>query len=161
MRVWDVGSHFGHEERVALMAFVDADAALRTGEAREDAGQEEPLEVERDVERVRLQQRARFFELVPAAAQVEVRARLVHRAAVPDEQAVDVGIRFEQQACGRAREPGDFGIGEQAAQIVDDARDVEHVADGADADDEDAQAVFLRVRFLHGIRSFEVDFMVK
>ena len=49
----------------------------------------------------------------------------------------------------------------QAAQIVDDARDVEHVADGADADDEDAQAVFLRVRFLHGIRSFEVDFMVK
>ena len=119
------------------------------------------MEVERDVEGVRLQEGACFFELAPAAAQVEMCARLVERAAVPDEQAVDVGIRFEQQARRRAREPGDFSIGQQAAQVVHDARDVEHIADGADADDEDAQAVSVCVRILHEVRSFEVDFMVK
>ena len=120
------------------MALVDADAPRCLGEAREEPREEEALQVERDVEGVGCEQRPSFLELPPAGAQPEVRARFIDGPPVEDEQAVDVGIRFEQCARGRAREPGDLGVRREPPEVVHDGRRMQDVADGAQADDEDA-----------------------
>lgn len=123
------------------MALVDADAARRAAHARQNAREEEPLYVERDVEFVLVQQRLGLPERLTDGVQVEMRCRLVERPAVPDEQAVDVGVVFEQDARRRAHEPGDVAVRHEPLEVVDDGRRVQHVADGAEAHDEDARAV--------------------
>ena len=137
----DVGRHLGHEEEVALVALVDADAARCPAHARQDAREEESLDVECDVEFVLVQQRRGLLERLADGAQVEMLSRLVEGPAVPDEQAVDVGIVLEQDARGRAHEPGHMAVRHEPLEVVDDGCRVQHVADGAEAHDEDARAV--------------------
>ena len=121
------------------MALVDADAAWCAAQERQHAREEEPLDVERDVEFVLVQQRRGFLERLADGAQVEVLCGLVEGPAVPDEQAVDVGIVLEQDARGRAHEPGHMAVRHEPLEVVDDGCRVQHVADGAEAHDEDAR----------------------
>ena len=86
-------------------------------------------------------QRRGLLERLADGAQVEMRCRFVEGPAVPDEQAVDVGIVLEQDARGRAHEPGHMAVRHEPLEVVDDGCRVQHVADGTEAHDEDARAV--------------------
>ena len=49
MGAFYVGSHFRHEKAVALVAFMNADAPLGTGQARQYAGQKQALNIEHNI----------------------------------------------------------------------------------------------------------------
>ena len=129
-----------HEEARALVALAHADAARRTRKTRENARQEQILHVERDVKAARREKRTSLAEQAKGLQKASMRHGAVEDPPVPYEQFVDFGACGEKFVSGRAREPRDMRCRQRTAKRTRDGRRMKHVADGAQAYDEDACA---------------------
>ena len=92
------------------MAFMDADAARSAAHAGQKAGEEKALNVEGYVESICMQQLFGLTQRSFDGLDVEMLSGFVERAAVPDEQPVDVRIILQQDAGRRAHEPRDMAV---------------------------------------------------
>ena len=129
-----------HEEARALVTLAHANAARRTRKTRENARQEEILYVKRDVEAARREKRASLTKQAKSLQKASMCHGAVEDPPVPDEQFVDFGACGEKFVGGRAREPRNMRRRQRTAKRTRDGRRMKHVADGAQAYDEDACA---------------------
>ena len=129
-----------HEEARTLVALAHADAARRTRKTRENARQEEILHVKRDVEAARREKRASLTEQAKSLQKSPVCHGTVEGPSIPDEQIVDLRACSEKFVGGRTREPRDMRRRQRTTKRPRDGRRMKHVADGAQAYDEDACA---------------------
>ncbi len=135
-----------HEEARALVPLAHADAAAGARKIGEDARQEEILHVEHNVEAALLEKRARLSQKAQGANDAPLRHSAVERPPVPDDRLVDLGAGSHKLRSGRTGEPGDVRLRQSAAKRPRHGRRMKHVADGAQAYDEDA-----RTRKIHTV----------
>ena len=129
-----------HEEARALVTLAHANAARRTRKTRENARQEEILHVERDVKAARHEKRASLTEQAKSLQKAPVCHGAIEGPSIPDEQLVDLRACGEKFVGGRTREPRDMRHRQRTAKRTRNGRRMKHVADGAQAYDEDACA---------------------
>ena len=122
------------------MAFMNADAARRPAEPGQQAAEEQPLYVQRNVVRVGLKQGAGFLQAGPYFPKVFFGKGAVEPPTVPDQQPVDVRIAAQQNVGGGAYQPGDMTVRAKTPEIVRYGCGMQDVADGAEPRYEDAGA---------------------
>jgi hypothetical protein len=102
-----VRGHFRHEEGVALVAFVDADAALAAGKQGEDACEKEALYIENYIKgAVFPQEAAGFSKGIEGFAELVLRDSCGKFPPVPAEDFIHIRISPQEVISRRTAEPG-------------------------------------------------------
>ncbi len=129
------GDAVGVKEWGAFAGAGEADTDGGAGLEGEEAGSKEALEIEDEVE---LPVALSTEELGEAAGGGEVSPPTAEAFAVEEDYFIELGMAVEDAGAGGGDEPGDAGVGPVVAQEIENGERVNHVADGAGFDEEDA-----------------------
>ena len=167
VRIGDIRGVLGHEELVELVPLVDADAARGAAHAGQQAGQEEVLYVEGNIEMMSGQELAGFAESSFGREEMPAGNGAVKGRAIPYKQLIDIGVAAQELTGGRTDQPGQMGRRTAALQAAGHGRRVQDVANRAQPDDEETrmikvheEAIFLKgftLLPIHGtIKGYEI-----
>ena len=151
--VWivDRGTALSHEKMIEFMAFVDADTALCSAQARDEAGEKKALDVQCNIEGIVLQLFAQRAQHAEGFMQPVAGDSFVETIAVPDKKPVNIRIILQQLTGGRTCEPGDMTGWIVKLQVMGYGCCMKYVANRAQAYDKETgmlkihkSAVFLK-----------------
>ena len=128
--------HVGVEPRRPFAGRAEADAAGRPAGQRHQAGAQQPLQIDDQIEPQPPQVSARSRNDWAAPPQTAARG-----AAVEGQRLVEVGMAAQQIGVGPIDDPADVGVREAAAQGGQDGQAVNDVAEGARLEQDDAAGV--------------------